>query len=153
MKDIEVELKIKKDSPEAVLPEIAYSNSSACFDLYSVVEKEIKPNDTEDFDVGLRIIVPNGYYLRFNTRSGHGFKKKLRCHPGIIDAGYTGPLHIKVFNFGNEAQTIKKGEAVVQVELLKIIGKSIKWCSETEWKEYEEKSSRKDGSLGSSNKI
>jgi dUTPase len=41
-------------------------------------------------------------------------------HEGIIDAGYKGPLTIKIYNFGDKDVVIKKGTAAAQCKIHKV---------------------------------
>lgn len=143
-------LKIWREDNRAFLPEIAYEGTSACFDLKCIEDVIIPANGTAFAKVGLRIIVPNGYYLEFATRSGHGIGKDLRVHPGIIDAGYTGDLSIKIYNLGKEDVTINTGKGCVQVKVHKVPEIDFEEISEDEFKKISDASIRGEKGFGSS---
>lgn len=67
--------------------------------------------------VGLKMELPEGWEATFRTRSGMGVKRKMRVHPGTIDAGYRGDLAVAVYNMGSTPELIKKGTGVAQVAI------------------------------------
>jgi len=65
--------------------------------------------------VGLKLaFIEPGYWFRIEPRSGLGFKHNLQPHLGVIDNGYRGDLGVKVYNFGDTAYTVKKGDRIAQ---------------------------------------
>lgn len=147
-----MEIKIYLEDAKAVMPEIAYKGTSACFDLICIEDTKIPARGSALVPNGVRAIIPNGYYLEFATRSGMGIKQNLAVHPGIIDAGYSGPLAVKVFNFSNEDQIIKAGKGCVQVKVHKIPEFELKQASKEEFEQYQNNSERGDKGFGSSDK-
>ena len=149
---VEVGIGIYREHPDAKMPEIAYGNSAA-FDLYCVEDTVIPGLGNAMIPVGLRMTIPDGWYVHFATRSGHGIKKNLRVHPGVIDAGYAGPCGVKMFNLDVKDQVIKKGEAAVQCLVSRVPVTHIHEVDEKEFEEYREASSRGDKGFGSSTKV
>lgn len=115
-----VNIKFYKETPNAIAPTIAYNGTSACFDLYATKQVAISRGCNEKIPCGIRLIIPEGYYLRFNTRSSLGYIKDLLVYPGILDASYTGNLDVKVYNLGFEGIIINEGDKFAQVEVLKL---------------------------------
>lgn len=107
---------IHKVNPNATIPTCAYNGTSAAFDI-TCTEDTVIP-------AGKAAVVPNGlnvtidhrepYYMIVYLRSSMGFKKDLICHPGVIDAGYTGDLGVKIYNLGDTDVMIKAGERYAQ---------------------------------------
>lgn len=147
-----VKLGVYREDKRAVVPKVAYGNTSACFDLICIEDTIIPARSSNLIPNGLRITVPKGYYLRFADRSGNGIKKDLQIHQGIIDAGYAGQLMIKMFNMSDKEQIIEKGKGICQVEILKIPEYEIVEISEKEFKEYADNSIRGANGFGSSDK-
>jgi len=142
-----VEEKYKND---VIVPRIAYEGTSACFDLFAVETITIKAKSSAFVPIGIRFIIPKGYYIKLADRSGNGIKKGLHIHPGIFDPGYSGEWAIKVYNLSNEDQVIGKGKGACQVELHKIPLINLSQATEEEWKDYCNKSIRGENGFGSS---
>ena len=77
------DIKFWKEHEDAKTPNVAYNGTSACFDLYSIEDKTIFPGESAKVENGIRIVVPKGYYIRFCTRSGHGFMEDLFVYHGL----------------------------------------------------------------------
>lgn len=109
-----------KTDPKAVIPEIAYNSTSACFDI-TCTETTIIP-------AGESAVVPNGlnltieesesYWMQIQLRSSKGFKHSLIPHYGTVDAGYTGDLGVKIYNVGKKDVIIEEGERYAQIAVL-----------------------------------
>ena len=92
------------------------------------------------------------YFMQFYCRSSAGTKKNLRCHPGIIDAGYTGPFKVYVHNLGKEPVKIEKGERIIQVVLHKKHNFKFIELNDTEFAKLEARQQRRSKGFGSSGK-
>lgn len=148
--NIDVVIKFKKDDPRAVIPTIAYGNTSACFDIIALEDTAIPARGFAFVENGLKAMVPEGWFLEFADRSGNGIKKNLKVHQGIIDTGYCGPLAVKVFNLSDQDQIVEKGKGVCQVKVMKKWNYKLEEATDEEWKEYEAKSIRGENGFGSS---
>lgn len=142
--------KLHKD---AIIPTIAYNNTSAAFDITSIYDYEIKPNEKKVIENGLSLIIDEKepYYMTIHLRSSLGFKKGAIPHIGIVDAGYTGSLRVLVHNLGNEVISIKKGERYAQILVHKKPEFQIKEIDENEYQEITKKQTRGNKGFGSSN--
>ncbi len=147
-----VKIKYFKDDERAVIPTIAYGNTSACHDLICIETTTIPARGSAFVPNGLKAMVPQGYYLKFADRSGNGIKKGLQIHQGIIDAGYSGPLAVKMFNMTDEDQVIEAGKGICQVEVHKIPEYELDEATQEEWDEYCNQSLRGENGFGSSDK-
>lgn len=146
-----LKIKFKKEDSRAIIPEVAYNGTSACFDLYAIEDTIIPARGFAFIANGLKVMWNDpSYYLMFQNRSGNGIKMDLFCHQGIIDYGYTGDLTIKMYNLGDQERIIKKGKGIVQVQVVKKHPFIIEEANEEEWKEYEKNSLRKKNGFGSS---
>lgn len=143
---------ILKEHPDAVTPSYAYNETSAAFDITCVEDTVIKARGCGEVPNGLRLCIPEGlkYYMTIHLRSSFGFKRNLVPHAGIVDAGYTGPLRIKVYNLGDEDVTINKGERYAQVLVHHKIEPKFTELSESEFQKLEESQLRGNGGFGSS---
>lgn len=122
----EINLRVKRLDPRAVIPTFAHPNEDACFDLRILTKAErttIWPTETIVFGTGLAFEVPSGYVLKVYVRSSTGIKKGLALPngTGIIDSGYRGELHIALTNITHEAVTVNNNERVAQGMLCRLI--------------------------------
>ena len=149
-----VTLYIYKENEKAQIPQIAYNGTSAAFDLTVTEDVTINPQESKFVENGLRITIPEfePYYMQVFPRSSAGIKRNLRCHPGIIDAGYTGPFGTYFYNYGTEPQIIKAGEKLAQVVIHKKHSFEFVELNEKEFKELESTQTRGSKGFGSSGK-
>ena len=93
-----------KEHPDAVIPTVAYGSTSACFDITCTETTTIPAGASKVIPNGLRLVINDSekYWMQIQLRSSKGFKYDLIPHYGTVDAGYTGPLGVKVYNVGKE---------------------------------------------------
>ena len=95
---------------------------SAGYDFYSTETFTIQPNEFHTFKTNIKAYMKDDEYLAIHVRSSIGIKKNLilKNVTGVIDSSYYdnpsngGDIAIGLFNYGNEPQTIKKGDRVAQ---------------------------------------
>jgi len=143
-----------KTDPKAVIPEIAYNSTSACFDI-TCTETTIIP-------AGESAVVPNGlnltieesesYWMQIQLRSSKGFKHSLIPHYGTVDAGYTGDLGVKIYNVGKKDVIIEEGERYAQIAVLEKPLYEIVELDTEKFKLLKSLQGRGDKGLGSSGK-
>jgi dUTP pyrophosphatase len=115
-------LKFKRMHPDARI-DFPVHEGDVGYDIYAVEEVSILPGENAIVPVGLAFEIPEGYYLTVETRSGHGCKKGLRVHRGIVDQGYRGVLDVSVYNHNkplagwDTPYVVKKGEKIAQLVL------------------------------------
>jgi len=97
---------------------IRKTKGSVGFDLVSSEKVFIPRLSSVIVNTGTKIAIPFGYFGMVTLRSGHGFKRDLLCHVGIIDSDYRGEIAVKVFNMGNADQLIEEGERFAQLTIL-----------------------------------
>jgi dUTP pyrophosphatase len=143
-----------KNHPDAAIPQVAYGNTSACFDITCVETTIIPANGSAVIPNGLNLTIDQHekYYMRIDLRSSMGFKKELLCHPGIVDPSYTGNLGVKIYNVSKEDITIEKGDRYAQISVLPIPNFKIKELSNNEWESFKSTQIRGDKGFGSSGK-
>lgn len=112
---------------DAIMPTKAHS-SDAGFDLYSREDKliparhnmfNIKEENSATFDTGVHIEIPEGYVGFLKSKSGLNVKHHITSD-GVIDAGYTGSIVVKLYNHGEDFYTVKKGDKITQLVILPI---------------------------------
>jgi dUTP pyrophosphatase len=102
------------------VPNIGYAKSGdAGLDLVNAGnETVITAQSHAILSTGIAVEIPEGHFGLVLMRSGHGFKKHLISHPGIIDSGYRGEIKVKVFNLGSEDVTIAMDERFCQLTIV-----------------------------------
>ncbi|MEY3008719.1 MAG: hypothetical protein RL464_384 [Actinomycetota bacterium] len=106
--------RLDKDLP---LPNYAKPGDAGA-DLYSRIDKELKPGERALIPTGISIALPAGYAAFIHPRSGRAAKEGLSMvnAPGTIDAGYRGEIQVILINLDptNTIQ-IKRGERIAQL--------------------------------------
>lgn len=116
-----MELKLKRLSQTAVLPEIK-SEGSAGLDLCVDCDTEtvIKPHETKVLQTNIAFEIPKGYFGGIFARSGISTKMGLRPATcvSVIDSDYRGSVGLPIHNDTNVEQVIKPYERVAQMIIL-----------------------------------
>ena len=107
-------LKVKKLSPDAVLPTVAHPGEDIGYDLYSSEDITLLPRGAAGVHTGIAIEFSPIAGGIVKTRSGIA-KKRLMCNAGVIDAGYRGEVIVLMENLGDEPYVIRKGEKIAQL--------------------------------------
>lgn len=81
---------------------------------------ELLPNESKVFDTGVRVKIPEDYFMQVFPRSSTGFKLNCRLANtvGIIDTGYRDEIKLKIHNFGKDIVTLEDGQRVAQFVIL-----------------------------------
>jgi len=138
-------LKFKKTHDLAKLP-TKNNESDTGYDVYSVEDKVIPARGSAVVEVGLKFAsIPEGYWIKVESRSGLGFKHGIMSHPGIIDCGYRGDAGVKLYNLTDVPYIVKTGDRIAQFAIYFNISMPI------DWGEAEE-SNRGEKGFGSSGK-
>lgn len=103
----------------AIMPTRAHE-LDAGLDLYSPVETVIYADDSFTIDTGVHVAIPAGYVGMVKSKSGLNVKYGIQSE-GVIDSGYTGSIAVKLYNHGNCAVPIQKGQKISQLVILPII--------------------------------
>ena len=116
-----INIKIKRLNENAILPEKQH-DSDAGYDLHSIEEIILKPNQIYKVKTGIAIQIPNNYGGLVLPRSGLSSKYGISLinTPGLIDPGYRGELLIPLINHSSNEYTINKNERVAQLILIDI---------------------------------
>lgn len=116
-------MKIMLDGPDAILPTRAH-DQDAGLDLYSREEKIIGGtfddfvDNYETFDTGVHIELPPGTFGQLFSKSGLNIKYNVVSCGGTIDEGYTGSIHVKLYNLGKKPYMIRKGQKICQLVIM-----------------------------------
>lgn len=111
-------MQIKLD-PGAYMPTKAH-RQDAGWDLYSRETKVIPAGASEVFDLGVHILIPDGYAGVMVSKSGLNVNKNLTS-TGLIDAGFTGSIKVKLYNHGQEDYIVFSGNKISQIMFVPIV--------------------------------
>jgi dUTP pyrophosphatase len=143
-----------KINPKAVIPQVQYGNTSACFDITCTQTTVIPAKGKAVVPNGLNLTIPDSYkyWMQIQLRSSKGFKYDLVPHYGTVDAGYTGDLGIKIYNLGDTDVTIEEGERYAQIAVIEKPEYEIIELNDEEFESLKQKQLRGDKGFGSSGK-
>lgn len=101
-------------------------DDDAGWDLKSMNEYEIHPNEQVLVDTGINILLPKEagyiYEAQIRPRSGLALKKGITItnSPGTIDQSYTGNVGVIIRNEGKETFKINKYDRIAQMVINKL---------------------------------
>ena len=107
-------LKVKRLSPDAILPTVAHPGEDIGYDLYSCEDILIGAHCAAGVHTGIAIEFAPAAGGIVKTRSGMA-RKRLMCNAGVIDAGYRGEIIVLMENLGDEPYEIRKGDKIGQL--------------------------------------
>lgn len=127
----EFDLKIKKLSESAVVPEYKTDGASG-MDLSSTERVTLMPFERKLVPTGLAIQLEQGFEAQLRPRSGTSIKHGLtlvNC-VGTIDSDYTGEIFIPMINLSSTPYTIEIGERVAQMVIARYTSVGVKIVDE-----------------------
>lgn len=130
--------------PGAYLPERAH-DLDAGYDLRSPTRAYVPPYSSATIDTGVHIEIPEGYVGMLKSKSGLNVKHDITSE-GVIDSGYTGSICVKLYNHGQNAYEVNKGDKISQLVIMPIITPAL------ELVECLDSTERGDGGFGSTGK-
>ena len=103
------------------LPMPSYATKgSAGMDLPAAAGYVLHPGQCALIPTGLAIALPDGYEAQIRPRSGLAAKHGVSAHLGTIDADYRGELMVLLFNHGETAFTINRGDRIAQLVVARV---------------------------------
>lgn len=105
--------------PGAILPTRAHKDDAG-LDLYATKDAVIFRDGSEIFDTGVHVAIPQGYVGFLKSKSGLNVNNGIQSS-GVIDAGYTGSICVKLYNHSHRMVRIKRGQKISQLVILPII--------------------------------
>lgn len=127
----EFDLKIKKLSESAVIPEYKTDGASG-MDLSSIERVTLMPFERKLVPTGLAIQLEQGFEAQLRPRSGTSIRHGLtliNC-VGTIDSDYTGEIFIPMINLSSTPYTIEIGERVAQMVIARYTSVGVKIVDE-----------------------
>lgn len=111
-------IKIKLD-PEAYVPERAHKQDAG-LDLFTPYRFILPGNDTMTIDTGVHVEIPEGYVGFLKSKSGLNVRYSITSE-GVIDAGYTGSIKVKLYNNNKRDHVFLEGDKISQLVILPIL--------------------------------
>lgn len=111
-------MKVMLDSG-AYMPEYAHDTDAGA-DLRSPVSRIVPHNWFSIIDTGVHVEIPAGMVGMLKSKSGLNVKHGL-VSEGVIDAGYTGSIKVKLYNRGPGPYTICKGDKITQLVIMPVV--------------------------------
>lgn len=113
-----VTVRVKRLSPDARIPKAA-KRGDVAFDLYSMIDYELRPGERFAVPTGIAVEIPMGYEGQVRPRSGLALKEGITVlnTPGTIDNGYRGEVKTIIINHNAESFKITKGMRISQLAI------------------------------------
>lgn len=138
------EMKIKLDEG-AFMPTRAHEDDAG-LDLYSPYLYSVVPaKGSLIFDTGVHIELPKGTVGMLKSKSGLNVKYGLTSE-GVIDAGYTGSICVKLYNNSDTDYEVCRGDKISQLVIMPILTPTLEVVEDLEATE------RGNGGFGSTGK-
>lgn len=136
-------IKFKLD-PGAFVP-IRAHQEDAGVDLMTPKAVNIEPGGCAVIDTGVHVQIQRGYVGFLKSKSGLNVKYGITAE-GVIDAGYTGSIVVKLYNHGDDVVMFTPGQKIVQLVILPVVLGDVSIVSDIEGGE------RGDSGFGSTGK-
>lgn len=98
----------------AYIPEKAHM-ADAGYDLRTRERVVLHRHSSVDIDTGVHLEIPMGWYGYLESKSGLNRHHHVAACGGTIDAGFTGPIVVTLYNFDDVDYIFEKGDKVVQI--------------------------------------
>lgn len=102
----------------AIFPTKAH-DADAGFDLCTPERVVLHRDDSVLVDTGVHFEIPQGYVGMLKSKSGLNCKHGI-VSEGVIDAGYTGSVCVKLYNHSEERYVFNAGDKITQIVFLPI---------------------------------
>lgn len=103
----------------AYMPVRAHKDDAG-LDLRSPDTFIVKAGKSLKIDSGVHVEIPAGYVGFLKAKSGLNVKYGITC-TGVIDAGYTGSIVVKLYNNGSDDVLFERGDKIAQLVILPIV--------------------------------
>lgn len=113
-----MKIKVMLD-PGAKMPTRAHEHDVG-YDLYSREDIMILERGNHSFDTGVHVAIPVGYAGMIKSKSGLNVNQNITSE-GVIDPDYTGSICVKLYNNGDRAVRIRKGQKISQLVIMPVI--------------------------------
>ena len=105
--------------PGAYEPIRAHEDDAGA-DLRTPKDVTIGTRSSAVIDTGVHVNLPKGYVGMLKAKSGLNIKHDI-IGTGVVDAGYTGSIVVKLYNLGDTPYEFKAGDKIIQLVISPII--------------------------------
>lgn len=102
----------------AIMPERAHE-TDAGLDLKTPVDVKLEGNCMATINTGVHIDIPEGFCGLLVSKSGLNVNNGIQS-TGLIDAGYTGSIRVKLYNYSEKPKQFLRGDKISQLVLIPI---------------------------------
>lgn len=92
----------------------------AGFDLFAPEAFKLEGGQFANIDTGVKVQIPEGYAGLIMNKSGLNFRANVESVTGVIDAGYTGTINVKLKNLGGKDKEFAAGDKISQLLVVKL---------------------------------
>ena len=110
-------VKVQLDS-NAYMPIREHADDAGA-DLRTPKRFVLHPGEFKVIDTGVHIQTPCGYAWFVKSKSGLMTKKGILTD-GLVDAGYSGSIHVCLFNHSRQNHIFEAGDKIAQIVLMKV---------------------------------
>ena len=104
---------------DAYMPLRAHKDDAG-LDLRTPVDFTVEPGKSAIINTGVHIDIPHGYVGMLKSKSGLNVKKGI-VGEGVVDAGYTGSIIVKLYNNGELPVTFFAGDKIIQLVIIPVV--------------------------------
>lgn len=94
-------------------------DTDAGLDLYARDSCIVEAKDSATFDTGVHVEIPVGFAGFLKSKSGLNVKYGI-VSEGVIDAGYTGSVVVKLYNHSGYDYRVNAGDKISQLVILPV---------------------------------
>ena len=106
--------------PTAFMPKRAHE-TDAGLDLRSRWHMIVPAHGSAEFDTGVHIELPHGWYGKIESKSGLNVNHNVVSCGGVIDEPYRGSIVVKLYNLGDVDYVVNAGDKVAQLVIMPYI--------------------------------
>lgn len=117
-----MEIELKQLDRELPLPVYAYKGDAGC-DLYSRIDKTLKPGERALVPTGIAVAIPDNYAGFVQPKSGLAAKHGISIvnAPGLIDSKYRGEVCVILVNHDSQSDfQVNRGDKIAQLVIQKV---------------------------------
>lgn len=105
--------------------------ADAGYDIYARETQIVSARESAKFDTGVHIEIPEGYVGMLKSKSGLNVNHGLTSE-GVIDAGYTGSIAVKLYNNSGYDYTVHAGDKISQLVIIPIFTPELRLATDLE---------------------
>ena len=112
-------MKVRVQLDEKTYMPIREHKDDAGADLRTPYGFTLWPGEYKGIDTGVHIEVPEGYMMEVRSKSGL-MKNHGLLTDGTVDRGFSGSVHVFLFNLSNQIVKFSAGDKIAQIVVTKI---------------------------------